>query len=353
MESLPWALQKEILQARVYKLEAQLIAAEVSATAAADPWLRAADPWFRAAALLLPGRTAVTADPWIRHAAFLTATNAGAGAYESGKFGDPSVIAAAADDPADVADEKTVTAAAADEKTVIAAAADDRAAAADHQSHESDWDDEDRAAYAANAPSALARLGAATDPWYTYNAKRAYESGKFGNPAVTAAEADDPAAAADKNTVTAAAADEKTVIAAAANDAAAAADDLGDPKVIYDWYLRAVPSQLGGSAASFLQRELIIRDHELFVARRALDLMRERELIFTGHELLAASRALDLVRQVDATDLEMAAALVLLDPSMLGAQERGAIDWGHQILDARTQAAADDQARRAAVEMWV
>jgi hypothetical protein len=392
---LPWALQKEILQARVYKLEAQLIARDrhcgdektVTAAAADDPaataddkwlWPRAADPWFRAAQLLLRGRTAAAADPWLRAASFLTAVNKDAAGCESGKFGDPAVVAAAADDPAAAADEKTVTAAAADEKL---AAADDPAAAADDQSsHSSDWDDDDRAAYAANAPIALAQLDAAADPWAIYMKGKVaggYESVKFGNPAVTAAAADDPAAAVDEKTVIAAiAADEKTLIAAAANACA----DAGNDPIAYDRYVRATPSQVLGSAASILQRELLIRDHELFCARKALD----------------------LVRQVDASDLHMAAALVLLDPCMhLGAQERGAIDWGHQIIRQRQardralqeadeayeaereaeeaaaddrqardralqeadeaaadereaeEAAADDQAGRPAVEMWL
>ncbi len=393
---LPWALQKEILQARVYKLEAQLIARDrhcgdektVTAAAADDPaatwddkwlWPRAADPWFRAAQLLLRGRTAAAADPWLRAASFLTAVNKDAAGCESGKFGDPAVVAAAADDPAAAADEKTVTAAAADEK---AAAADDPAAAADDQSsHSSDWDDEDRAAYAANAPIALAQLDAAADPWSIYMTRkvaRGYEYRKFGNPAVTAAAA--AAAAVDEKTVIAVtaaiAADEKTLIAAAANACA----DAGNDPTAYDRYVRATPSQVLGSAAKILQRELLIRDHELFCARKALD----------------------LVRQVDASDLHMAAALVLLDPCMhLGAQERGAIEWGHQIIRQRQardralqeadeayeaereaeeaaaddrqardralqeadeaaadereaeEAAADDQAGRPAVEMWL
>eukprot|EP00972_Heterocapsa_arctica_P089801 13245535-Heterocapsa_arctica.AAC.1 len=64
----------------------------------------------------------------------------------------------------------------------------------------------------------------------------------------------------------------------------------------------------------------------------------------------------------------MAAALVLLDPSLLGAEERRAIDWGHQILCQRQararaldaawavdadEAAADDQAGQAAADVWV
>eukprot|EP00972_Heterocapsa_arctica_P042764 6306738-Heterocapsa_arctica.AAC.1 len=68
----------------------------------------------------------------------------------------------------------------------------------------------------------------------------------------------------------------------------------------------------------------------------------------------------------------MAAALVLLDPCMLGAQERGAIDWGHlqimrqardMALQEADEAAADEreaeeaaavfEAGRAAVEMWL
>ena len=357
---LPWALQKEILQARVYKLEAQLIARDrhcgdektVTAAAADDPaataddkclWPRAADPWFRAAQLLLRGRTTAAADPWLRAASFLTAVNKDAAGRESGKFGDPAVVAAAADDPAAAADEKTVTAAAADEK---AAAADDPAAAADDQSpHSSDWDDDDRAAYAAYAPIALAQLDAAADPWAIYMKRkvaRGYESVNFGNPAVIAAAPD------EKTVIAAIAADEKTLIAAAANACA----DAGNDPIAYDRYVRATPSQVLGSAASILQRELHIRDHELFCARKALD----------------------LVRQVDASDLHMAAALVLLDPCMhLGAQERGAIEWGHQIIRQRQardralqeadeayeaereaeEAAADDQAGRPAVEMWL
>ena len=214
----------------------------------------------------------------------------------------------------------------------------------------------------------------------TRKVARGYAYRKFGNPAVTAAAADDPAAAVDEKTVIAViaaiAADEKTLIAAAANACA----DAGNDPTAYDRYVRATPSQVLGSAAIILQRELLIRDHELFCARKALD----------------------LVRQVDASDLHMAAALVLLDPCMhLGAQERGAIEWGHQIIRQRQardralqeadeayeaereaeeaaaddrqardralqeadeaaadereaeEAAADDQAGRPAVEMWL